>query len=305
NAKNYLFSKNEKFDFSNLCVLSAKGLDPQAFENALQPTLFGSTEPIFLKDIQDAAEPLQDKIFHFLNDSESNIVAFFQHSGIRKGTKLLKEIKAASSFAAEPKAIKTDRDRINFVKTFFVKNNFSVSADAIQVLVNAFGEDIDELYSICKQFINDFDSNKITAADINKYFAGRTQIKIFEISEAVSAGDIKTALNLYQNGIFTGLEPISVVAVIAMQLRKIAKVAAVVKRTIKADDLKMAPWQIAQTKKYLPLWSTKTLSKSFYDLARTEELLKTNSKIDKNYLVEQLIINICSQAKNNQAYLPF
>lgn len=296
NAKDYLLSKNPKLQLDSVASFDAKELDSQSFENAISATLFSNSQPIFIKNIQESSENLQEAILDFLKNENSEQIIFFQHSGLRKGTKLLKAIKDASVFQAEPKPIKTDRDRITFVKTFFVKNNLSITDDAIRVLVNAFGEDIDELYSTCKQFANDFGTDKITDDDINKYFEGRTQIKIFEISEAVSAGDTKRALSLYQNGIFTRLEPISVVAVIAMQLRKIGKVAAMSKRKLKPEDIKMAPWQAAQTKKYLPLWSTKTLSKSYYNLARVEELLKTNSKIDKNYLVEQLIVDISSLA---------
>ncbi|MDR3152355.1 MAG: hypothetical protein LBT85_02720 [Bifidobacteriaceae bacterium] len=295
-ALEYIKQQLPDLKLSNLEKLDANGLDSPAFESAVSASLFSTSPFVYLKNLQEASAQLTDSIFKIVEQNVNSVI-IFQHSGARKGTKLLNLIKANSNLVLEGKAIKNSRDRLSLVKNIFLDGKISISTDAIRVLVEAFGEDVDELDAASRQLINDFaDKKEITVQDINSYFDGRKQIRIFEISDAVGSGQTAKALDLYHNGIFVGIEPIAVIAVIAMQLRKIAKVQAIVSKKLNPADLKMTPWQVGSAKKYLPLWNTKNLSLSFYKLASVEQTVKTNSKIDKNYLVEQLIVDICSIA---------
>ncbi|MDR3116588.1 MAG: hypothetical protein LBT91_01965 [Bifidobacteriaceae bacterium] len=295
-AVEYIKQEKADFEFSDLEKLDADGLDSSVFENAVSASLFSASSFVYLKNLQEASAQLTDSISKIVEQDLDGVI-IFQHSGVRKGTKLLNLIKANSSLVLEGKAIKNSRDRLSLIKNIFLAGQTSISADAIRVLLEAFGEDVDELDAASRQLINDFaDKKEITVQDINSYFDGRKQIRIFEISDAVGSGETAKALDLYHNGIFVGIEPIAVIAVIAMQLRKIAKVQAIVSKKLNPADLKMTPWQVGSAKKYLPLWNTKNLSLSFYKLASVEQTVKTNSKIDKNYLVEQLIVDICSMA---------
>jgi DNA polymerase-3 subunit delta len=303
NAKTFLNANFPEIDLSNIVSLDAGQTDSETFSKAISPSLFSINTVVILRNLQDATDNLVDFLDKYLvkkNTSlDNNQIIIFQHSGIRKGTKLLNQIKAAAKFVGEAKAIKTTSQRIVYVKKLFALAKIDIDNQAIGVLVDAFGDDVDELDATCRQFINDFQGNSISSDDINKYFSGRKQIKIFEISEAVATGNMSKALDLYQNGIFTGLEPIAIIAVVAMQLRKVAKVSVMASKKLKPEDLKMTPWQVSSVKPYLSKWNTANLSKAFYKLAHIEEVVKTNSKIDKNYLVEQLIIDICSSAVNN------
>ncbi|GMA85654.1 hypothetical protein GCM10025868_09040 [Angustibacter aerolatus] len=71
------------------------------------------------------------------------------------------------------------------------------------------------------------------------------------MSDAVLGGQTDTALALLRHALATGLDPVPIVAVLALGLRSLAKVSAAgtVRSADAARDLGMAPWQVDKARR--------------------------------------------------------
>ena len=122
-------------------------------------------------------------------------------------------------------AIKTDRDKADFVTNEFRRQGRKVTPEAVRALIEAVGKDVRELTSACSQLVADTEG-VVDDEVVERYHGGKVEATGFRVADAAVAGQAGEALRLLRHAIGTGVDPVPIVAVLASQLRTLVKVGA-------------------------------------------------------------------------------
>lgn len=276
----------------DVVTLTAEGYEEGELTVQASPSLFGEDKLIVVRDLHQAPDALQVDLLTYLADPADSVTLVVTHASGNKGKKVLDTLKKAKAHVIPAPAIKSDRDKAEFVTNEFRTARRKASPDAVQALVEAVGKDVRELASACKQLVDDT-TGTIDADVVERYHGGRVEATGFKVADAAVAGRTGEALRLLRHAVDVGVDPVPIVAVIAMQLRQLAKVGGA-GRGRSADlarDLGMAPWQIDKARRALQGWSGDALGRSIQAIAAADVEVKGGGR-DPVYSVEKAILTI-------------
>lgn len=273
-------------------TLRAEGYEEGALTVQASPSLFGEDKLIVVRDLHQAPDALQVDLLAYLADPEESVTLVVTHASGTKGKKVLDTLKKAKARVIEAPAIKSDRDKSEFVTNEFRRARRKATPEAVQALVEAVGKDVRGLASACQQLVDDT-TGTIDDAVVERYHGGRVEATGFKVADAAVAGRTGEALRLLRHAVNVGVDPVPIVAVLAQQLRQLAKVGGA-GRGRSADlarDLGMAPWQIDKARRALQGWDGDALGRSIRAVAAADVEVKGGGR-DPVYAVEKAVLTI-------------
>ncbi|MHA7126421.1 DNA polymerase III subunit delta [Janibacter indicus] len=281
-------------------TLRAEGYEEGALTVQASPSLFGEDKLIVVRDLHQAPDALQVDLLAYLAAPEESVTLVVTHASGNKGKKVLDTLKKAKALVLEAPAIKSDRDKADFVTNEFRRQRRKATGDAVQALVEAVGKDVRELASACQQLVDDT-TGTIDADVVERYHGGRVEATGFKVADAAVAGQTGEALRLLRHAVNVGVDPVPVVAVLAQQLRQLAKVGGAGRgRSVDlARDLGMAPWQVDKARRSLQGWTGPGLGRSIQAVAAADFEVKGGGR-DPVYAVEKAILTITREFGRDQ-----
>lgn len=281
-------------------TLRAEGYEEGALTVQASPSLFGEDKLIVVRDLHQAPDALQVDLLAYLADPEDSVALVVTHASGNRGKKVLDTLKKAKALVLEAPAIKSDRDKADFVTNEFRRSRRKATSEAVQALVEAVGKDVRELASACQQLVDDT-TGTIDADVVERYHGGRVEATGFKVADAAVAGQTGEALRLLRHAVNVGVDPVPIVAVLAQQLRQLAKVGGA-GRGRSADlarDLGMAPWQVDKARRALQGWTGPGLGRSIQAVAAADFEVKGGGR-DPVYAVEKAILTITREFGRDQ-----
>lgn len=255
------------------------------------PSLFGGPtliEAVGLAHMNDAF--LQDAL-QYIQDPAPDVVLVLQHSGGNRGKRLLDAVKAGRAPVVDCQPLKKDTDKVDFVVAEFRRVGRRIDASAVRALVSAVGSQLAELAAACHQLALDAEG-EITAEVVEQYYGGRVEATAFKVADAALAGRAAAALSALRHALATGVDPVPLVAALAMKMRAVARVHQVRGSSAQlAKDLGMAPWQIDQARRDAQRWSPEAVVRCMKVLAEADAQVKGASR-DPVYAVERAVTTL-------------
>lgn len=273
-------------------TLRAEGYEEGELMVHASPSLFGEDKLIVVRDLHQAPDALQVDLLDYLADPADSVTLVVTHASGNKGKKVLDTLKKAKALVLEAPAIKSDRDKADFVSNEFRRARRKAAPDAVQALVEAVGKDVRELASACQQLVDDT-TGVIDADVVERYHGGRVEATGFKVADAAVAGQTGEALRLLRHAVNVGVDPVPIVAVLAQQLRQLARVGGA-GRGRSADlarELGMAPWQVDKARRSLQGWGGDALGRSIQAVAAADFEVKGGGR-DPVYAVEKAVLTI-------------
>lgn len=258
------------------------------------PSLFGGSTAIVIPDVDEAGDDLQADLLSYFASPADQVTLIVGHRGGQRGKKVLDALKAAGARRLEAPAIKSDKDKSDFVTNEFRQARRKVTAGGVRALVSAVGKDVSELAAACAQLIADT-TGVVDEEAVGVYHGGKVEATGFRVADAAIAGDVSSALSLLRHAFAVGVDPVPVVAVLASQLRQLVKVAGAPRGSAAslAKSLQMAPWQIDRARRSLSGWDLDGLGTAIQAVAAADFAVKGGGR-DPEYAVEAAIVTICS-----------
>ncbi|MGL5857643.1 MAG: DNA polymerase III subunit delta [Angustibacter sp.] len=266
------------------------------------PSLFADHTVLVIRDLEDASEDLLVEVRRLIADMPPHIVLVLSHRGSQRGSAVLDAARAAGAAVHECPGITTDADRTAFIVAEFRRARRQVEPAAAVALLEAVGQDLRELAAACAQLIADTtgeaesptdhpmgstppvrerpgarsDQVSVDVATVTRYYGGRVEATGFKVADAVITGRTDEAVVLLRLALVSGVDPVPIVAVLALGLRSLAKVAdAGPGRSIDlARRLGMAPWQVDKARRQLRGWSTAGLARAIEAVATADLAVK-------------------------------
>ncbi|MDE9366166.1 DNA polymerase III subunit delta [Luteipulveratus sp. YIM 133132] len=268
--------------------------EPGSLHVHTSPSLFGGRKAVVVRDLDEGNDALIEDLVAIVAQGSDAVLVVTHKSGTR-GKKALDALKKAKVRIIEAPAIKSDRDKTAFVTNEFRSKGRKVAPEAVRALLEAVGKDLRELAQACQQLVDDT-TGVIDAATVERYHGGKVEATGFRVADAAVAGEAAEALRLLRHALATGLDPVPIVAVLASQLRQVARVASA-GRGRSADlakQLGMAPWQVDRARAAARGWDGDRLGRAIQAVAAADFDVKGGGR-DPVYAVERAVLEITRQ----------
>lgn len=257
------------------------------------PSLFGEDRVVVVEGVERAVDELISDALAYLEAPQDDVVLVLRHGGGQRGKRLLDAVRASGAPVVACEPLKKDSDKVAFVTAELRRAGRRGDARAVRALVDAVGSDLRELGAACAQLAADT-TGVIGAEVVERYYGGRIEATGFRVADAAVDGDAGQAVSLLRHALATGVDPVPVVAALAMKLRTLAKVAATRGRGSAAvRDLGLAPWQVDRALKDLSRWTPEGLAEAISAVAQADAEVKGASR-DPQFAVERAVLRVAS-----------
>ena len=274
-------------------VLDAPTYEVGRLEAVASPSLFGEPRLAVVTGVEAPGDGFEDDVLAYLAAPADDVVLVLRHAGGPRARKVLEAARQLpEAVVVDCPPLKKDAEKLEFVGLEFEGSRRRISAQAARALVDAVGSDVRELAASCAQLVSDT-SGTVEVEDVQRYYGGRVEATGFRVADAVVAGHRAEALALLRQAVATGLDPVPIVAVLAMRLRQMVLVAGSRGRGDEvARALGMAPWMVDRTRRELRGWTPQALGAGILVLAETDAAVKGGGR-DPVYALERAVLALC------------
>lgn len=281
--------------------LDADAYEAGAIAMHVSPSLFGGSTAIVVRGLEEASDALIDDLVRYLAMPEESVTLVVWHRSGNRGKKVLDLLKKGGARVLSAPAIKSDRDKTDFVANEFRRAGRRIEPDAVRALIEAVGQSVDELASACAQLIADTTGTVETNA-VETYYGGRVEANGFKVADAALAGNVAEALTLVRHALAVGTDPVPIVAALAVQTRQIVKVTGAPSGSAGqvAGALGMAPWQVERARRTARGWSEEGLATAIKAIAAADYAVKGGGR-DPAYAVENCVLTVARARHLTQA----
>lgn len=273
--------------------IEAAGYAPGQLELVASPSLFGEQRCIVVSGVEAATDAFFEDAVAYLRAPVPDVTLVLRHGGGQRGKKLLDAVAAARFPVVSCDPIKKDADKITFAQAEIRGAGRRVDAAAVRALVDAVGSDLQELVAACSQLVADT-TGSITEDVVRRYYSGRVEATGFAVADAAIAGNGAEAIRLLRHAMSTGVDPVPLVAALAVKLRTLAKVAATRGAGASAArDLGLAPWQVDKARRELSGWTPEGMAAAITAVATADAEVKGAAR-DPAYAVERAVLRVAA-----------
>ncbi|WP_285724588.1 DNA polymerase III subunit delta [Psychromicrobium xiongbiense] len=277
-------------------TLDAATLGPGELIAATSPSLFSAEKLIRVQSLATMSDAFLADALEYLSSPAPECILVLQHSGGVRGKKLLDALKSGGAPVIDCQPLKKDADKLAFVSGEFARARRRIDPDAARALVAAVGAQLTELAAACSQLLSDVEGT-IELGTVEKYYGGRVEATAFRVADAAVAGNIAGALGSLRHALSTGIDPVPLLAALAMKVRSVAKVyGARGSSAGLAKELGMAPWQIDQARREADRWSEEGLARAVEAMARADAEVKGAAR-DPIYALERAVTVVAQAAR--------
>ena len=279
-------------------LINTYDLEEVELEDALEDLdtygLLSDKKVIVLTNIENIKydenkKDLDHLIKYINNPNPDNLLIIYSH-----GNNTLKTIKELKKVC---KNIEVNISIKDYIKNTF--KDYKIDFKAINMLEEYCLNDFTKVVSECSKLKNfKMDDKTITCEDIdilvNKKL-GDPRDLTFAFSRSLAEKNKKDSLEKYRELLEYNIEPLSIIGLLASQIRIIYQVKLLEEKAMKdkeiAEVLGEKEFRIKKTRELTRLYSKNELLKLMQDLSNMDYRLKTED-IDGNNLIELFILNI-------------
>lgn len=274
----------------------AGDLTPDELGELVSPSLFGESRAVIVRAAQDASKELVAALLALATDGLDDVALVVVHAGGSKGRALVEGLRGAGARLVEVPAIKTARDREQFVAAEVRRAGGSIDRDGIAELIATVGTNLRELSIACIQLVADL-GPRITVDDVGMHHRGRAESTGYTVADRAVEGDVAAALESLRWALSTGVDPVLVSAALAANLRSIALVGAAGRGSpdALAGPLGMPPWKVRRAQGWVRRWRPEALADAVGAVAAADADIK-GAGDDSAYAAERAVIAVATCA---------
>lgn len=190
-----------------------------------------------------------------------------------------------------------ENELVNWVRKRAETQGYSLSADAARFLVNRVGARPGILATELEKTLLYAGKNKsVSERDVSEVVGESKLENAFALTDALKTKNPEKALNLLNNQIDHGEEPIKILGTIAWQLRMIWEVKHYQGKKIPSGQIAKImganPFVVDKALQHTHRFSVQQLRKGYLELVKADRSLKSTSK-DPVAVMQTLVLNLC------------
>jgi len=280
-------------DRARLERVDADEYTPGTLQVLASPSLFADDKVVVVTGLERAADEVLADVAAYVATPLTEAVVVLCHGGGQRGKALLDAVRATGAPVVVCEPLRSDSDKLAFASAEVRRAGRRIDNDALRALVDAVGSDLRELAAACAQLVADT-AGVIGPEAVRRYYGGRVEATGFQVADAAVAGRAGEAVSLLRHALATGVDPVPLVAALAVRLRVLAKVGAARGRGAgAAADLGLAPWQVDRALRELRGWTPEGLAAAISAVAQADADVKGEGR-DPRYAVERAVLAIAA-----------
>ncbi|MBG0568746.1 DNA polymerase III subunit delta [Actinoplanes aureus] len=267
----------------------------------LSPSLFGGRRVLVVRSGQDARKDLSAALLAYAKSPDPDVTLIVTHPGGAKGKAFADGLRAAGATVVPAAKLKSDRERIAFVRDEFRRNGARCDEAAASALLASVGNDLREIAAACSQLLADTDG-KITEATVARYYRGRAEVSGFTVADAAMVGDLPGALEALRWALHVGVDPVPIADALADGVRTVARVASAGRGNPYqlASTLGMPAWKIQRAQERSRGWTPEGLVDAMRAAADCNAAVKGGAE-DRGYALEQAVFAVAAARRDGGA----
>lgn len=260
---------------------------------AASPSLFGERRCVVVAGVETASEAFLADALTYLRAPEPDATVVLRHGGGQRGKRLLDSVAAGGHPVVACDPIRRDAEKAEFVVAEMRRARRRIEPDAVRAVLDAVGSDLGEIVAACAQLVADTDGT-VTAKAVHRYYGGRVEATGFAVADAAVGGRGDDAIALLRHALATGVDPVPLVAALAVKLRTLAKVGAARGRGMDpVRDLGLASWQVDRARRELRGWTPEGLAAAISAVAAADSEVKGAAR-DPRFAVERAVLRVAA-----------
>lgn len=289
--------KDNKFKDAPISIYD---MEEEPLENALEDldtySFLSTQKTIIIKNIEflkyeDNKKDL-DHLFKYIDNPNPDNLLIIEAKKLNNTTKVAKDLKKKCEYIA------VELDSKKYIKNEL--KGYKIDQKTIDYLDDYCLGDITKAYNECQKLKNyKIDDKTITIDDIKELVVkklGDSKDITFAFSRALAMKDKKDALKKYKELLSYDIEPLSIIGLLASQIRIIYQVKLLEKRNLRDKEIanileEKSDYRITKTRELTRLYSEEELLKLMQELSDMDLKIKTND-VDGKSLLEFFILNI-------------
>lgn len=233
-----------------------------------------------------------DHLYKYLDNPNPDNLLFIWSLKFNNTLKITKELKKRMEF------IEVKFDPLKYTKEKF--KGYKINNNIIEYLVDKCLNDISKIDNEVEKLKNyKFDEKEILKIDVDELVMdklGDATDLTFQFTRSLAEKDKKAAINKYFELLNYNIEPLSIIGLLASQIRIIYQVKVLEKSRLSAEDIASTlgeknSYRVKKTKELTRYYTEEELLKLMQDLADIDLKIKTTDS-DPNNLLELFILNI-------------
>ena len=258
--------------------------------------LFSLQKVIIMKNVEavsfEEEKQKTEHFLHYLKDPNPDYLLIITTKKLDERKKITKEIKKLTEYV-----------KVQFSAKDYAKEALSlyqIENKALLLLLDYCKEDITKLQNECDKLkMYCLDTKIITEDDIKKLVVKKlndaTEVT-FSFVRALAEKNKELALELYYELLSYQIEPLSIIGLLASQIRIIYQVKLLQKKHLSNDEMarilkEKSSYRIAKTKEFIYSYQEEELLQMMIQLADVDLKIKS-SDVEANFLIELFILNI-------------
>ncbi len=277
------------YDLEEVALEKAlEDLDTYSFLSEKKVILLENIEAIKYDDFKED----MDHLLKYIENPNPDNLLIIEAKKLNNTTKITKELKKACTYQL------VEMDNQKYIKEFF--KDFKIEPATIRFLEEYCLGDFSKIVNECNKLKSyKWDEKVITKDDIYEMVVeklGDSKDLTFAFSRALAMRDRKEALKKYRELLAYNIEPLSIIGLLASQIRIIYQVKLLEKDHLKDKEIanileEKSDYRITKTKELTKLYSEEELLTLMQQLAEMDYRMKTVD-VDGNHLIEMFILNI-------------
>ncbi|GGK41068.1 hypothetical protein GCM10010124_37430 [Pilimelia terevasa] len=275
----------------DIAEYEAGALDAGAVAEMLSPSLFGGRRVVIVRAGQDARKDLAAALLAYAAAPDPEISLVVAHAGGAKGKALAEGLRAAGATVVPAAKVTRHRDRVDFVRDEVHRCGGQITADGVEALVEAVGNDLRELSAACSQLVADV-TGRIDAQTVARYHRGRAEVSGFTVADAAVVGDLPAALVALRWALTVGVDPVPIADALADGVRTVGRVAGGRGSAHQlASTLGLPPWKVERAQRQARGWTPEGIVAAMRAAADCNAAVKGGAE-DRAYALERALTTI-------------
>ena len=263
-------------------------LDTYGFLSSKKVVLIQNIEVLKYDDFQEDFEHL----FRYLEKPNFDNLLIIEARKLNNTTKVAKTLKKKCQY------IEIVMDTKKYIKDTLKK--YKIDSSTITYLDEYCLGDFTKISNECMKLMNyKADSLEITKKDIDDIVVkklGDSKDLTFSFLRSLASKDIKDALEKYHELLSYDIEPLSIIGLLASQVRILYQVKVLEKKNLRDKEIasmleEKSDYRIMKTRELTRFYSCDELLRFMQDLSNMDYQIKTGDS-DGNSLIEMFILNI-------------
>ncbi len=273
---------------------SASDLTLGALGEMAAPSLFSAVRCVVVRGLENLPDESVEGLLGYAAAPVEDVALVLVHGGGQKGSGVLTKLRKLSAVTEHKSEELRPSDYPGFVAGEIRRLGASIEREAADALIESIGRDLRSLAGAASQLTSDFPGERISEAQVRRYFGGRAEAKSFAVAAAAFAGRDRAALEELRWALDSGTAAVLITSAFAGSARGLARLVSA-PRGMRDNDLArevgVPPWKLRSLREQSRGWTEPGLARAIRAVAQADADIK-GAASDASYALERLVLTV-------------